>query len=406
MKFWLAWRYFASKGNFLNLSSALSVLGMVLGVSSLVICMAVVSGYEATLRRAVIEVVGHLLVIKRGQSIEGKGEVERAIKPKIEGFKNFTPFVVIEAVLAHNKKVSGVLIEGADPDSVDKVQKLRSRLVDGEFDLGYFDDRPNALIGKGLAEKFNLKVGDVFRVVTPQNNSYDHEKFRARPQSFNVKGILSLGRYDYDQRFILTSIYAAQDFAEIGNRVTGVRIQLMNDEMAMVAEAKINADASNQYWARSWLNANRNLFDAVKYEKPIIFVVILLIVLAASFNITSTLFVSVMKRYADISILKTMGANRGFILQVFALQGLLIGFVGSVLGILVGLACCVVLTALQNKYGIIPGEVYKIQKIDLSYKWSDIGLIMSISMSVCLLASFFPAYRGASLPPVKGVRYE
>ena len=151
-KFWLAWRYLNSGGNFLNLTSGLALLGMILGVASLVVSMAVVSGYESTLRRAVIDVVGHLLIIKRGQTIKGSEEVEKSIRPLVNGYQAHTPFVVVEAVLAHNKKITGVIIEGADPESVHKVLNLKSRLLPGgAFDLGFKDDLPNALIGKGLA---------------------------------------------------------------------------------------------------------------------------------------------------------------------------------------------------------------------------------------------------------------
>jgi len=406
MQLWLAWRYLKSGSKFLNLTSGLAILGMIIGVASLVVSMAVVSGYESTLKKAVIDVVGDLVVVKRGKTIAGNVEVEKEIKPLIEGYVAYTPFVVVEAVLAHHKKISGVIIEGADPQTLNKVLNLEPRLKEGSFELGYRDDVPEAMIGQGIAKKFALKVGDNFRVVMPQATGFDKERFRPRPQKFVISGILNLGRYDYDNRFILTNISAAQDFAEIGDRITGVRIRVAHPNQAIIAENNIKSDADSPYWARSWFSSSRNLFDAIKYEKLVIFLVIMLIIFAASFNISSTLFVSVMKRYGDISILKTLGANRKFFVQLFAAQGLFIGAIGSILGVALGLLACFAVVWIQEKYGILPASVYKIHQIDLEIRWQDLLTILLCSMFMCFLATIAPARRGARFNPVDGLRYE
>ncbi|MCB0391252.1 MAG: ABC transporter permease [Bdellovibrionales bacterium] len=402
----LAWRYLNSGGKFLNFTSILALIGMVIGVASLVVSMAVVSGYETTLKKTLIDVVGHLIVVKRGKSIEGENEVLTQIKPMVEGYVEHTPFVVIEAVMAHNKKVGGVILEGVEPQTVSKVLSLKKRILEGQFNLGFKDDYPNALIGKGLAKKFNIKIGDTFRVVMPQSTGYNREQFRPRSQKFNLVGILDLGRYDYDTRYILTSLSAAQDFAEINNQITGVRIRVKKDEQAIVAEQKIKNDTESPYWARSWKGANANLFEAIKYEKPVIFFVVFIIVIAAGFNISSTLFVSVMKRFSDIGVLKALGAKSSFMMKIFTWQGLLIGMIGSLLGIILGLALCWLLMWGQDKFGFLPAEVYKIARIQLEIRPMDLVFILLISTLVCFLSTLAPAIKGARLNPVEGLRYE
>ncbi len=402
----IAWRYLKSSGSFLNFTSALAVFGLVLGVASLVVSMAVVSGYETTLKKAVIDVVGHLLVVKRGKSIQGADEVLKEIKPKVDGYLNHTPFVVIEAVMAHNKKVRGVILEGVEASTVGKVLKIKERVVAGSFDLGYRDDFPNALVGKEVAKKFGLKIGDIFKVVIPQSTGYDREKFRPRAQKFNLTGVLDLGRYDYDTRYVLTSLAAAQDFSEIGEQVTGVRIRVEEDHQAIVAAEKIKNDVDSPYWARSWRGANKNLFEAIKYEKPIIFLVVFIIVIAAGFNISSTLFVSVIKRFNDISILRTLGASQSFMMKVFTFQGLIIGVIGSSLGVLLGALVCQLLMWAQDVFGILPPEVYKIAKIQIEIRAMDLFFIFIISTFICFLSTLAPAIRGARLKPVEGLRYE
>ena len=402
----LAWRYVNASGKFSNFTSILALVGLIIGVASLVVSMAVVSGYETTLKNTLIDVVGHLLVVKKSQSFEGEQEVIENIKPMVSGYVQHTPFVVVEAILAQNKNVGGVLLEGVDPQTVFKVLNLKKRLIAGQFDLSFKDDYPKALVGKEVAKKFKIKVGDSFRVVMPQSTGYDREKFRPRLQKFHLVGILDLGRYDYDSRYILTSLSAAQDFAEIDNQVTGIRIRVEKDEQALHAEQKIKNNKESPYWARSWHSANANLFEAIRYEKPIIFFVVFIIVLAAGFNISSTLFVSVIKRFSDISILKALGAKSSFVLKVFTWQGLLIGIVGSLLGISLGVVICYFLMWLQDNFGLLPAEVYKIGKIEIEIRPSDLFFIFIVSTLVCFISTLVPAWKGAKLNPVEGLRYE
>jgi len=404
---WLVWRYLRSRQKFLNLTTSLSILGMVIGVASLVVAMAVVSGFETTLKNSVIDSVGHVLIMKRGGPLKNDKSFLEQVRQAVPAVVAETPFVYLEAMLVHKKKLSGVVVQGIDPNTYSQVLRLEQRLKKGEFVFGpNADGVQGGLIGKGLAEKFGLKIGDVFKAVTPVAREYDNALFSPRLKKFFVRGILDLGRYDWNQRVIITHIEAAQDFAKIGSQVMGYRLRLSSDEKAKEAAFLLSQKLGHTYWTRDWEDVNRNLFEAVRLEKVIIFFILLIMVIAACFNISSTLFVSVLKRFGDISILKTLGANRKFLVKLFTIQGLLIGFIGSILGICLGVALCFGFLYLEREYGLLPGEVYKLEEIDAEFRWLDISLILVASLFICYLATLVPARRGAKLSPIEGLRYE
>lgn len=401
---WVVWRLMKSSRHFWSLTTILSLVGMMLGVASLVVAMSVVSGYETTLKHTVIDVVGHLLVMKRGE--EDQRAALQEIKPYVVGLKASTPFLYSEAVLAHEGQISGVIVEGVEEETVHEVLNLKGRLIAGEFDLSSKDGISGALIGKALMKKHDLKLGDVFRVVTPIAEEFDPSHFRPHMERLYVAGVLDLGRHDYDSRYVITDLAVAQAFAQVGDRVSGYRLRLENDKDTRQSSLQILNALGYSYWTRDWQEVNRNLFEAVRLEKVVIFFVLLIMVVAASFNISSTLFVSVVQKFHDISVLKTLGASPGLILRIFTLQGLLIGFIGSLLGLALGLLACYMFLFAQDKWGLISGEIYKLDKIYVELRWLDLAAIFFASLLICFVTTLAPALRGAKLPPVEGLRYE
>lgn len=401
---YLAWRYLRAGRGLMSISAVLSLVGMVLGVGSLVVAMAVVSGYETTLKKSVIDMTGHL-VVSRSAGPEQPAQF-RELLEKVKGLEAYTPFVFIEAVLAHEGKLSGVAIEGVDEATVHQVLRLKSRLRSGEFQLHRRDDASAALVGKGLAAKHGLKVGDYFRVVLPTSASMDRGRVKPRVSRFYVAGILELGRYDFDERYFMTDIKTAQEFAQIGNQVSGYRFRMKDDDSARKLAPELDYEFRPHYRARSWYSVNQNLFNAIDYEKPVIFFVILVIVIAAAFNISSTLLVSVIRRYRDISILRSMGASRRLVLRIFTAQGLLIGFLGSAIGVIFGLIGCGLFAWAQNHWTLLPGEVYKIDRVMIEVRPLDLLIILLASWLISFLATLGPARRGAALSAVEGLRYE
>lgn len=402
---WLAFRYFGSFRRFFNLSTTLAVTGMAIGVASLVVSMAVFSGYVSTLEKTVQDAVGHILIIKRGSA--DQEEMLKEIQPLVKGRKAETPFIYVEAILAHKGKISGVIVEGVDLPTVHKVLNLKDRVIAGKFDLGPSGTpEPNVLIGKGIASKFNLKVGDVFRIVVPLSTEFQSASFRPKLGKFRVAGIVNFGRYDFDTRYVVMSIAQVQDFAEMGKKITGYRFKIDDPYDARAISAEVGNKFGSAYWSRDWQEVNRNLFEAAKLEKAVLFVVLMILVVAAAFNIANTLFVSVVQRYRDISVLKTLGATDSFVRSIFTAQGLMVGTVGAFLGITVGLLMCRLVEWAQVRWQLVPAEVYKLDHINLDVQISDLFIIVGVSLAVCFIATLVPSRRGSRISPIEGLRYE
>ncbi|NQZ02398.1 MAG: ABC transporter permease [Bdellovibrionales bacterium] len=401
----LAFRYCFWSNSGVPLTTLLSIGGMAIGVASLVVAMAVMSGFETTLQKTVIDVSGHLLVLKRGTEDQAKALEE--VKPFINGFEAATPFIFLEAVLAKKGVVSGVGVEGVHPEKIHQVLRLQKRLVKGELDFSEREgEPPGIVIGKGIQKRFDVKVGEVLRLVIPVVSSRDYSKFKPRLRKFKVRGVVSFGHHEFDSRYILMNIKAAQNFASVGDRVSGYKIRVKDDAEALAAGLAILEKFGTEYFVKDWKDGNRNLFEAVDLERMIVFFVLLIIVIVACFNISGALFISVVRRYKDISILKAMGARDAFIMRIFTLQGLTLGFLGSFLGILLGLLICYGLIVYQQQYSLISSEVYQLDKIELSYRFFDFVLIFAASLGICFVATLVPAIRGAGLNPVEGLRYD
>ena len=253
------------------------------------------------------------------------------------------------------------------------------------------------MIGKGLAEKFKLKVGDTVRVVVPLNGEMEGggTNFRPKLAKFRVNGILNYGRFDFDSRYMVMNIGAAQELAEIGSRITGYRIKLDDPQRAPQVSDDIQR-LGQAYWAKDWFEFNRNLFEAVKLEKAVLFFVLLILVVVACFNVSSTLYMTVVKRFRDISVLKAMGASDRFIRRLFTLLGLAVGLVGAAAGIGLGLLVCLLFEWAQVHLGIIPKEAYKLDHIDLDVRMVDLLMIIAASQVICFFAALVPAHRGVS----------
>jgi len=404
---WVVWRYMRTrKGQFFNLVSVLAMLGMVFGVAALVVVMSVVSGFESTLKEAVVDVTGHVLLLKRGEPLDPLDKLEPKLRKIVPQILSLAPFVHVEGIVANNGKIASIVVEGFDPSTVEKTLRLSPRIVSGHFDLGTgLETEPPIMVGIGLAEKLGVKVGDSIAVVLPKNAATVKVLgFATRLKTFKVAAIIDLGMYEYDTRFMLTSAKAAQDLAGLGNIYTGVRIKLTQDKLAREASFKLSTELGLNYVSRDWLEVNHNLFEAIKLERVVIFVILLFMTVAACFNISSTLFVSVLRRYGDISVFKTLGASRGRLVRFFSLQGLVIGALGSFGGLILGGLLC--LFVAKTNFIYVPAEIYHVRHLPVEMRIADLALIMVVSMLLCFLSTLAPAFRGAALNPVEGLKYD
>jgi len=407
LDFWLAWKMLFSRRALFGGSAPLALGGLILGVACLFVSMAVMSGFESTLREAMADVTGHVRVVKTSRPVDPWTELEQKIRSSEPTFISSTRFTTVEAVFASRGLISGVMIQGVDVDRFDQVLNLKSRLVSGEVKLaaGEGDQKALAMIGRGLADRLQLKPGDLFRVVIPISDGYDPGNFRRRVGEFQISGILDLGKYDWNERFIITDLKSTQNLAEIGDRYTGLILKFQDAEESRRAGFRLNSTLGPDYWIRDWRDSNENLFDAINIERPVIFFVVFIIVMVAAFNVSSTLYINVVQRYGEISLLKSLGLQSGNVMKIFSVQGLIIGSIGVIFGTFLGLILCWFFSWGQGHLGLIPGSVYKIDNIQVEIRWIDFFAISFSTLAVCFVATLAPALRGARLSPVEGLKY-
>ncbi|MFK8138675.1 MAG: ABC transporter permease [Bdellovibrionales bacterium] len=403
-------RFFAFKmlrggGKFTNLSFLLSLISMTMGVAILILAMGIVSGFEKTIRDSIIDFTGHIVLQKGGYITEDisekKNEIEKVLGQDVE----VSPFINTQAVITNKGKVSGILLQGLDTQSFKKVLSLEKRLIAGAFEINDSQRSPKAVVGKSLVKRLGLKVGDRMAVVIPKPSRTQSNKFNPRIARFEISGVVDFGKNEYNERFVIVGNRSVQRLLGLNKKAfEGIRILLANPETAIVAQGKLMEAFGYPYSVRAWQDFASIFFQALEVEKRVIFLVLLTLVIVATFNTASALFINVMKRYKDIAVLKAMGASPTLILKIFSLQGIVIGFVSTLVGAGIGLLLCYIVS--QFQFIDIPPDIYKIDHLPIDIRFNDVGAVMLASFILSFLATLIPAYRGSKLLAVEGLRYE
>lgn len=403
--FWIAWRLLRSGKSWSGGSILLSFVGLILGVASLVVSMSVISGFEQTLQQSISDVTGHVVVARRGRAVEDAAELEARLRSAEPDTRAVVRFMRLEALLTKAGRVHGVIIQGVDPDGRDEVLNLSPRLLSGALDVPSDPAAPRAWIGKGLATQFGLSVGDDFRVVMPVADSVDPERFQRRVAAFRVAGVMDLGKFEWNERYVLTDLDPVVHLADVAERPQGLMLRFSSPEAARGAGFRLAQLLGPGYYVSDWREINEHLFEAIRLEKPVIFFVVFIIVVVAAFNIASTLFVNVLRRTPEFGLLRALGLSRASVLRIVSFQGLIIGALGCVLGIGVGLLLCWGFGWLQTTLGVIEGSVYKLEGIRVQIRWTDLAAVVVSTLSICVVASLAPARRAGRLSPVEGLRH-
>lgn len=407
MELWLALRLLFSKQSFGQTNAKVALSGLVIGVACLVVAMAVMSGFERTLKQTVVDVAGDLQVHRTVPGNPNWDDIEKRIFEMDTRLKESLRFVFLEAVLAHKGQTVSVIIEGLEEEKFKKVLNFSSRVLAGELDFANSGEVPRAFIGKVLSERLGLKVGDRFRVVIPIADTLDPHRFGRRLGEFEVGAVLDFGKYEWNERFMLAGLSAAQGLAQIEpDRINGLIFKTDNSDHARDVYFNLSTQLGFGYSVRDWQEYDQNLFQATQGERVVIFFVVFIIMIVAAFSVASNFYVNIYQRFPDIAILKTVGLKSKSLVKIYGFQGLLMGIMGSVLGYVLGLILCYLFIWGQKAFKLLPGSVYRLSEIQLKFSWQDTLAIVASTLLICLLASIFPAYRGAKLTPVEGLRYE
>lgn len=406
MIFWYALKSVSAKKTFFNLSTLFSILSLGLGVATLVTAMSLINGYEMALKNSVFDVFGHLIVTKSPLPIY---DVETEIKTIQENSHlpvgtRYSPFIHKEVLAVNKGHLVGALIEGLDINTFKHVSRIDKRILSGQLDLQKAQDEGGAYIGKGLAEILNLKINDSLSVVLPLSDAEGN--MQRKVKRFVVLGLLDLGKYEFNNRYILTDIKSARElvgFSEIAS--TGIRFKFINPDQAEVVQNQLMT-GDYPYLSQTWKATNSSLFEAISFEKMVLFLILSIMTVVAAFNLTTGLYLNVYKKILEVSVLKTLGMRTKQIYSIFVVQGLLIGVCGYVLGVILGLLLIALLNAILASGLFLPPEVYKLNALVITPSLSDLILIFASSMMICFIATLSPAKKSIQLKPAEGLRYD
>ena len=421
----MAARYLRSRGKhaFISLITFISMGGVAVGVMALIVVIAVMAGFENHLRTKILGINAHILVRAYGGTFDHVEEIEEKVlscslnhesftgrlarllsgRPQEARVTAVTPIVYIQALLSTGNAVSGVAIRGVDPATVESVMSIGQILLGRGLDA--FGDHagrhPPIIIGKELARNLQASVGQSIQVIMP-GGTVTPVGMIPKIRTFQVVGINSSGMYEYDSSLAFIPLESAQKLLGLGKKVHGLELKVSDIYAADRLAVLIGEKLGFPFWTMDWQKMSRNLFAALKMEKLAMFVILTLIVLVAAFNIISTLIMMVMEKKQDIAILKAIGASDRQILNIFMLTGLLVGFIGTALGVGGGVGLCLLLS--KYKFIKIPKEVYYTDTLPILMNNIDITLIAVSAVVICFLATIYPARQASRINPSEVLR--
>jgi lipoprotein-releasing system permease protein len=411
VELYIGLRYTRAKrrNHFISFISLTSILGVTLGVAALITVLSVMNGFEKELRERILGMTAHATVLGYGGPIGNWRGVAEALKryPEVRGT---APLVRGEAMLTHRGAVQGAIIQGVLPEEEPKVSIVGDRMVAGQLDdlkSGEF----NIILGRGAAEALRAGIGDKIVIVVPETNATPAGVL-PRLKRFTLVGVFEIGMQEYDTSVALIHLDDAARLFRLGEGVTAVRIMTEDAFAAPALSREIVKKLPGDYNVIDWTQYHVNFFRALKTEKIVMFVILTLIVAVAAFNIISTLVMVVTDKQADVAILRTLGLSPLGVMGIFIVQGLVIGLVGTGLGMAGGIWLAThvetIVPAIERLFHIkfLSPDVYYISEIPSDMRWPDVTYIGSVAFGLCLLATLYPAWRAARTQPAEALRYE
>lgn len=404
----LALRYQRKRRGFVSVVSMFSVIGITLGVAALIIVMSVMSGFRQQLLDTVLGTTGHAIIQQYGYT-DSNAPAKIAKILEIQEVTKANAFVQGQAMLTYRGKASGVMVTGAD---LGKQKEIIEQLKSGEEKMLANN---SIWIGSDLANKFNLKVGDAVNLISP-DGTHTIAGFIPRIKKLKVVGVFHFGMYQYDANFVYTNIDTAQSFFKTGENITGIELKtsdpmLIEHISAMVSSKLIQLDPQlPNPRIRTWKESNVEFFKALEIEKRTMFIILMLIIIVATFNIITGQMMLVNDKTKDIAILRSMGASSKQIQKVFFYSGMLLGgigtFAGAILGCLITLNLTEIVTFIEKLFDTVlfSGQVYFLDKLPAELKYEDLTAVILVALVLTVLSSWFPSRKASKLDPVEVLR--
>jgi lipoprotein-releasing system permease protein len=401
-------RYLLSrrKGILGSWTTLIAALGLFVGVMTLNVVLAVYTGFEEELRQRILGFHPHLIIVSFTGSVSDTEHLVEKVQRHPE-VRAVAPFLLAQAMVTTGHAVTGVLIRGITPAS-EEVMPLSHFLRAGSVAPLWENPSPDGalpalVVGKGVAEKLRVGVGDTVEVVSPAAQT-TAVGFIPRVQAMRVAGVFDSGLGEYDGVLAYTALATAQALFRMEGRVTGLEVRLADVYEAPRVSRELGQDLGFPYRVRNWIDLNRNLFSALTLGKIVYSIVLLLIVLVAAFNIVSTLIMVVMEKRKDLAILMSMGATRASVRRIFVSKGMIIGFVGTLAGSIGGYLACLFIQ--HYRFIDLPADVYGIDRPVVRIYPEYFVVIAAVALFLCWLATLYPARQAARLSPVEIIRYE
>jgi lipoprotein-releasing system permease protein len=397
------------RNHFISFISAVSMLGIALGVAALITVLSVMNGFQKEVRARILSVVSHVQITGPGGQLAQWQRVADAAQ-RNPGVVAAAPYVNGQAMLVNEATARGALVRGVDPALEGGVAEVASKVVAGRLDAlqpGEF----GIVLGADLARGLRLYPGDRVTVIAPQG-LVTPAGVVPRLRSFRVVGLFEVGHYEYDSGLALMHIADAQRLFQLGDEVSGVRLKLADLFESRRVARELYRDVGGDLLISDWTRSHANFFRAVEIEKTMMFIILMLIVAVAAFNVVSTLVMAVTDKQADIAILRTLGATPGSIMQVFMVQGVLIGVLGTLIGVAGGVALAlnidVVVPFLERllRLKFLSPEVYFINELPSDLRGADVIAITSVALVLSLVATIYPSWRASRVRPAEALRYE
>jgi lipoprotein-releasing system permease protein len=402
-------RYLRAKrrNGFISFISMASILGIAIGVAALITTLAVMSGFQREIRDRMLQMAAHATVSADGDVMRNwrQAVTEAYRDPRIAGA---APYIETEALLSGPRRQPAV-VRGVTPAEEDKVSVLAQKMVQGRLsDLtpGSF----NIVLGQELAMWLGVGVGDSVIVTT----DFQSTPLGAIPQlkRFHVSGVFVAGYQEYDRGLAVVNLQDAQRLLRMGDGVTGVRLRLHDMDLAFDVARDLALRLKGPYRVSDWTSDNANMFRALKLEKTMMAILLSLIIAMGAFNLVSSQVMLVTDKQADIAILRTLGLTPGGVMQVFMVQGSLIGIFGTLAGLIGGITLTLnlerILGAIESVFNVklLPEDVYYITGLPTDMQTSDIVVITLVALLMSFLATLYPAWRAARTQPAEALRYE
>lgn len=404
-QFFIALRYFKSKKRRrgISINTLISITGVALGVMTLLTVLSVMGGFQEDLQEKILGVNAHIIV----QNYEGRIKNYESVREEINTLKDVidsSPFVYGQVMLRFGDRVLGVVLKGIDPVIETRTTNVLKNLKEGSIDnLKKGKGIPGIIIGRELLRNLGLFVGDEIEVISPLGE-IGPLGMLPKMKKFKVVGFFEAGMYEYDSGLAFINIRDAQKFLKFDGAVTGIEVKINDIYNAEETAEKIETSLGFPYFARDWMRMNRNLFSALKLEKLVMFIILTLIILVASFNIISSLIMIVIEKAREIAIIRAMGATQRGIMSIFMIHGLIIGLIGTGIGVIGGYALCQLLKT--YKFINLPPDVYYLSYLPVRMSLFDFIVVPAAAIFISFLATVYPSLQAARSDPVEPLRYE